>query len=110
MHHDIHGLAISTASAQAAAAFDRVTLGYLKYRADLPARMSELFAADGEFTLAHCLKGYFAMLSYNQANVGMAQTAAQNARQFGAKGTARVQPVSAISDCTIRAIANHTAT
>ena len=91
MYQDFHGLPISTASAEAAAAFDRVTLGYLKYRADLPARMSELFAADGEFALAHCLKGYFAMLSYKQANVGMAQTAAQNARRFGAKGTPREQ-------------------
>ena len=91
MYQDFHGLPVSTASAQAAAAFDRVTLGYLKYRADLPARMSELFAADGEFALAHCLKGYFAMLSYKQANVGMAQTAAQNARRFGAKATPREQ-------------------
>src|SRR5947209_11305643 len=91
MHHDIHGLPISTASAEAAAAFDCVTLGYLKYRADLPARMSELFAADGEFALAHCLKGYFAMLSYKQANVPVALEAAQNARRFGAKATPREQ-------------------
>ena len=76
MYQDFHGLPISTASAQAAAAFDRVTLGYLKYRADLPARMSALFAADGEFALAHCLKGYFAMLSYKQANVPVAIEAA----------------------------------
>src|SRR5437764_13912563 len=97
MHHDIHGLAISTASAQAAAAFDRVTLGYLKYRADLPARMSELFAADGEFALGHCLKGYFAMLSYKQANLPVALEAAQNARRFGAKATPREQaPVAAL--------------
>ena len=43
MHHDIHGLPISTGSAQAAAAFDRAILGYLKYRADLPARMASMF-------------------------------------------------------------------
>lgn len=89
MQHDIHGLPISTASAQAAAAFDRAMTGYLKYRADLPARMTELFAADAEFGLAHCLKGYFAMLSYKQANVPIAADAAQNARRFGAKATPR---------------------
>ena len=82
MHQDIHGLPISTASAQAAAAFDRVTFGYLKYRADLPARMSELFAADGDFGLAHCLKGYFAMLSYKQATVPVAIEAMQTARRL----------------------------
>jgi len=66
MHHDMHGLPISTASADAAMAFDRAVQGYLKYRADLPARMADLFAADGEFGLAHCLKGYLALLSYKQ--------------------------------------------
>jgi hypothetical protein len=91
MHQDIHGLPISTASAQAASAFDRTVLGYLKYRADVAARLAEVFAADGEFALAHCLKGYFAMLSYKQANVPMAIEAAQTARRLGAKATPREQ-------------------
>jgi tetratricopeptide (TPR) repeat protein len=91
MYQDFHGLPISTASAQAAAAFDRVTLGYLKYRADLPARMSELFAADGELGLAHCLKGYFAMLSYKQANVPVAIEAMGMASRLSAKATPREQ-------------------
>src|SRR5262245_11103206 len=64
MHRDMHGLPISTASADAAAAFDRTIAGYLKYRADLASRLGETLAADREFGLAHCLKGYFAMLSY----------------------------------------------
>src|SRR5215218_2635702 len=89
MHRDIHGLPISTASAQAASAFDRAIVGYLKYRADLPARMAEVFAADGEFGLAHCLKGYFAMLSYKQANVPMATEAVQAARRLSASATPR---------------------
>ncbi|TMI98670.1 MAG: tetratricopeptide repeat protein [Alphaproteobacteria bacterium] len=91
MHRDIHGLPISTASAQAAEAFDRVTFGYLKYRADLPARMSELFAADGEFGLAYCLKGYLAMLSYKQANVPVAMEAVRAARRLTAATTGREQ-------------------
>ncbi|MEJ0077440.1 MAG: tetratricopeptide repeat protein [Alphaproteobacteria bacterium] len=88
MQQDIHGLPIST-SGEGAAAFDRTLIGYLKYRADAGQRLSEALAADGEFALAHCLKGYFAMLSYKQANVPIAQNAAQNARQFGAKATPR---------------------
>ena len=38
--------------------------------------------ADGEFGLAHCLKGYFALLSYKQANVPMAVEAAHAARRL----------------------------
>jgi tetratricopeptide (TPR) repeat protein len=89
MLHDTHGLAISVASAQGAAAFDRAITGYVKYRADLPARMTALFSADPEFALAHCLKGYLAMLSYKQTNVPVAVEAAQNARRFGANATSR---------------------
>ncbi len=91
MHHDIHGLPISTASAEAAAAFDRTVLGYLKYRADLPARLGDVLAADGEFGLAHCLKGYLALLSYKQANMPAAIEAAQAARRLTAGATPREQ-------------------
>jgi tetratricopeptide (TPR) repeat protein len=88
MPQDMHGLPIST-SAQGAAALDHVLTGYLKYRADAGVRLTQLLAADGEFALAHCLQGYFAMLSYKQANVATAQKAAQNARQFSANATER---------------------
>jgi len=90
MQHDIHGLPIST-GAEGAAAFDRALLGYLKYRADAGQQLADALAADGEFALAHCLKGYFAMLSFKQANVATAQNAAQNARRLGAKATPREQ-------------------
>src|SRR6188508_2647242 len=90
MQHDIHELPIST-SREGAAAFDRTLIGYLKYRADAGQRLAETLTADGEFALAHCLKGYFAMLSYKQANVATAQNTAQNARQFAANATPREQ-------------------
>ena len=89
MPHDIHGLPLSTASAQAASAFDHTLLGYLKYRADLAARLGDLLAVDAEFGLAHCLKGYFALLSYKQANVPAAIEAARAARRFTAHATPR---------------------
>jgi tetratricopeptide (TPR) repeat protein len=89
MRRDIHGLPISTASAQAAAAFDHALSGYVKYRADAAARLTGLIAADGEFGLAHCLKGYFAMLSYKQANVPIAIEAAATARRLSTHATMR---------------------
>ena len=89
MRHDIHGLPIATASDEAAAAFDHALSGYVKYRADAAARLAALLAADGEFALAHCLKGYFAMLSYKQANVPMAIEAAATARRLAASATDR---------------------
>jgi hypothetical protein len=91
MHQDMHGLPISTASGEAAAAFDRTVAGYLKYRADLPARIAQVFAADNDFGLAHCLKGYFAMLSYKRANVPMAVEAANAAHRLTANATPREQ-------------------
>src|SRR5262249_54530090 len=89
MRQDIHGLPIATASDEAAAAFDHALSGYVKYRADGAARLAALLAADGEFALAHCLKGYFAMLSYKQANVPMAIEAAATARRLSANATDR---------------------
>jgi hypothetical protein len=87
MFHDQHGLAISTSSAAAAASLDRTILAYLKYRADTPQHLAAMLAADPEFGLAHCLSGYFAMLSYKLANVPIAASAARAARS--ATATAR---------------------
>jgi tetratricopeptide (TPR) repeat protein len=100
MQHDMHGLPIST-SAQGAAAFDRALMGYLKYRADAGQRLTDALAADGESALAHCLKGYFAMLSYKQANVATAVEAAQNARRLSRKATPREQAHVAALDAWI---------
>jgi tetratricopeptide (TPR) repeat protein len=101
MHHDMHGLPISTASTEAAAAFDHALAGYLKYRADAGQRLAVVFAADGEFGLAHCLKGYFAMLSYKQANVPVATEAAKQARQLSVHATPRERAHAAALDAWI---------
>jgi tetratricopeptide (TPR) repeat protein len=102
MHQDMHGLPISTASDEAAAAFDRAVGGYLKYRADLPVRTGQVFAADNDFGLAHCLKGYFAMLSYKQANMPTALDAVQTARRLTVKATPRERAHVAALDAWIR--------
>jgi tetratricopeptide (TPR) repeat protein len=86
---DAYGLAISTASAQAASAFDRAIAGYLKARLDTRDHLTALLQADPEFGLGQCLKGYFAMLLYKQAAVPAAAAAARTARRLTEKATAR---------------------
>jgi hypothetical protein len=78
MHLDARGLPLSTASAEAAAAFDHLVTGYLTFRADTPARLTAVLEADPDFALAHCMQGYFAML--------VSPAADQDAKSaFGAK-------------------------
>ena len=89
MRHDSHGLAISTDSAEAAAAFDHAVAGYVTYRADTGQRVAPMLAADPDFALAHCLKGYLMMLSYKRANVPLAVQALADARAHASGATAR---------------------
>ncbi len=91
MRQDAHGLAVSTNSDAAVGAFDHVVAGYLKYRADLPDRMAALMAADADWTLAHCVKGYLTMLQYKQAAWPVAAQCAAEARRFAGSATAREQ-------------------
>ena len=86
MFYDAQGLAITAASADAAAAFDATVAGYLAYRADTAQRMEAALAADSECGLAHCLKGSLLMLTYKQANVAIAAGCAETARRCMAKG------------------------
>jgi tetratricopeptide (TPR) repeat protein len=88
MPQDLHGLPITT-TPEAGAAFNRTVVAYLKYKVDAPEYLKRTLAADPEFALAHCLKGYFAMLSYNQASVPRAVEAARVARAHGAGATPR---------------------
>jgi len=89
MHLDTRGLPISTASARAAAAFDHLITGYLTYRADTPDRLNAVLEADPDFALAHCMKGYFAMLAFKQAAVPAAVGEAQTAHSLAAGATQR---------------------
>jgi tetratricopeptide (TPR) repeat protein len=89
MPKDLHGLALSTDSGEAAAAFDRATLAYLKYRTDAGRHVAMALQADPDFALAHVLRGYFNMLAYNQANVPGAAEALADARQRAGRTTTR---------------------
>ena len=89
MHLDARGLPLSTASAKAAAAYDHLIAGYLTQRADTPARLTALLEADPDFALAHCMKGYFAMLAFKQAVVPVAVQEARTAELLAAGATPR---------------------
>ena len=110
MLQDQHGLALSTLSTEAAASFDRTVLAYLKYRADTPQELARTLAADPEFGLAHCLAGYFAMLSYKLANVPVAAAAARTARAMTTMATARERAHVEALDAWIAGNIEHTLT
>jgi tetratricopeptide (TPR) repeat protein len=86
MQDDAQGLAISVASAPAAAAFGAAVASYLAYRADTGQRVEAALAADPGFGLAHCFKGCLLMLTYKQANVVVAAASATEARRCMADG------------------------
>ena len=89
MHVDARGLPISTASANAAAAYDHLVTGYLTYRADTPTRLTAVLEADPNFALARCMKGYFAMLGFKQAVVPVAVEEARIAQSIATDVTPR---------------------
>lgn len=88
---DLHGLLLSTESAAAAEAFGRTLLGYFKFRTDVAEHLRATLAADPGFALAHCLKGYLAMLSQKRANIAAAADAERTAARLGALDTPREQ-------------------
>src|SRR5262249_31145427 len=65
--------------------------GFLKFLLQAREHFGRALAADPEFGLAHCLKGYFAMLLYKQAGVAPAAQSARTALALVAKATAREQ-------------------
>lgn len=89
MYRDVHGLELSTQSAEAAQAFDRTLNAYVKYRADAGEHLKRTLMADPGFGLAQCLRGYFAMLAYNKSMLPRAAEAEQAARAATAKATKR---------------------
>ncbi len=101
MPTDLHGLPITTASPEAAAAFDRTMLAYFKYRADTPKHLAAALDADEDFPLAHILRGYFILLAYNQKQVPAAVEAARAARRAIAQTTSREQTHLAALDAWI---------
>lgn len=86
---DIHDLALSTVSPDAADAFNGALMSYLGYRVDAADRLKAALEADPGFALAHCLRGCFAMLLYKAAAVPMAEQAHAEALRLAAGATSR---------------------
>ena len=89
MHNDLHGLSLSTDSTEAADAFDRATMAYLKYRTDAGRHLGAALRADPDFAFGHVLRGYFNLLAYNQANMQGASEALVEARKHAGRTTTR---------------------
>jgi tetratricopeptide (TPR) repeat protein len=86
MFRDCRGLALSTVSEQAAVAFDHAIDGYLGYRADMAVRMQALLAADSDFGLAHCLKGYLFLMGFRADALAAARAALADGRRCAGTG------------------------
>src|SRR4051794_38716769 len=67
MKRDERGLPLSTDSAAAAALFDRAVAHYLRFHADAMALVGQMLAADPDFVLGHCFKGYLLLSASNPA-------------------------------------------
>jgi tetratricopeptide (TPR) repeat protein len=87
MMKDSWGLEITTTSAEAAVAYDHAINGYLGYRADMPARLKALLAADPDFGLAHSLNGCMMLAGFRADLLPAIRAALQEARRCG--GTLR---------------------
>ncbi len=81
MFNDCRGLALTTVSQTAAAAYDHAIDGYLAYRVNMTARMEALLAADPDFGLAHCLKGYLFLMGFRADALGSARAALAASRR-----------------------------
>ena len=89
MRKDLHGLTLSTDSTEAADAFDRTTMAYLKHRTDAGRHLGAAMKADPDFALGHVMRGYFNLLSYNTANLPAAAEALADARKHASRTTTR---------------------
>ena len=82
--NDLNGLAISTRSEAARAAFDRTLRSYGGNRVDTSDHLGATLAADPQFALGHCVKGYLMMLMYNSAVLPKVRQAESTARGLAA--------------------------
>lgn len=87
MKQDERGLLLSTDSDDAVRLFDRAVEHYLKYHSDTMSLVAGAIAADPQFIMAHCLKGYLLLGAANPAN--SQQIAATLAAAKAGTGTAR---------------------
>jgi tetratricopeptide (TPR) repeat protein len=89
MISDERGLPLSIDSAEAASLFDRTVEHYLKFHADLPALLGQMLAADPNFLMGLCFKGYLLLSASNPAFAGEIATTLAAAEAGAAGATER---------------------
>lgn len=89
MIRDERGLPLSTDSRDAAALFDRAVEHFLKVHADTMALVGQIAAADPDFALGHCLKGYLLLSAANPAHAPAIAATLQAAKAGAASATER---------------------
>lgn len=97
MPRDLHGLPLTAASDQAAAAFDAAVLAYVKFRTDATDRVKAALALDPAMPMAHVLRGAFAMMAYKAdfAPLAAASAAAAAAGDKTAREAAHIAALEA---------------
>jgi len=89
MMADERGLALTTASAEAARRFDKVVTHYVKYKWDTASWTEKMLAADPGFAMGHCLKGYLGMTAFDRRRLGAVKKSLDAARAGEAAVTPR---------------------
>ncbi len=84
MPKDCRGLEMTAASPAAVEAYDRTVRAYLAFARDTGDRLKEVYKADADMPMAHCLKGYFFQLFSNPALHPKADQALEAARKAAA--------------------------
>jgi tetratricopeptide (TPR) repeat protein len=89
MMRDSRGLALSTASDSAADSLESALSAYLHFQADTAARAARTVELDPDFALAHCFKGYLALLPFDARLLPAVRAVAAEATAKSASATSR---------------------
>ncbi len=84
MYRDQRGITYTAASQEAVDHFDATITEYVHFGTETGARLKETLAADPEFPMAHCLRGYFMQLFCIPALTEKAKQSLTKARDAGA--------------------------
>ena len=91
MQTDERSLSLTTPSAEAAEAFNAAVRDYLEYRLSAGERVKRALAADPDFVMGLCLRGYFMLLIGSNAAVPAARKALDQAKKNAASVSQREQ-------------------
>lgn len=88
---DHTGLAVTAASQEAADAFDRTLVAYLRFGKDIGDLLKTTYSLDSEMVMANVLRGYFMSMMGMRGLVPKAQQSLEAAQRGADKSTAREQ-------------------